>query len=70
MTDPQTHTATGHNGRPSRSDEFGEPLSPSLRETLTAQEDHLRELIRAHPVAAVVGGLALGFVVARLLREL
>ena len=68
MTDPQTQSATAHNG-PGTSDEFGELLPHSLRQTLSEQENQLRELIRAHPLAAVLGGLALGFVVARLLRE-
>lgn len=68
MIDPHSDAATGHNG-PSSGEEFSELFPHSLRETLTAQEDHLRELIRSHPIAAVCGALALGFAVARWLRD-
>jgi hypothetical protein len=35
---------------------------------LEEREAQARELIRAHPVAAVLGAAALGFVIARLVR--
>jgi hypothetical protein len=68
MIDPQSDAVTGHNG-PGSGEEFSELLPHSLRETLTSQEDHLRELIRSHPLAVVFGALALGFAVARWMRE-
>jgi len=68
MIAPQSDTGTGHNG-PSFGTEFDELIPHSLRQTFAAQEDHLRELIRSHPVAAVCGALALGFAFARWLRR-
>ena len=49
-----------------------EPEAPVAFDWLGALEEReaqARELIRAHPVVAVVGAAALGFAIARLLRS-
>jgi hypothetical protein len=43
--------------------------SPELRASVQEGEEMVREFIRRHPVPVVLGALALGFAVARLLRE-
>jgi hypothetical protein len=40
------------------------------RRALMEREDQARELIRAHPVATLLGAAAFGFLLARLVREL
>jgi hypothetical protein len=48
-------------------DENGE--LPAWAELLAESETQLRDLIRAHPVGFVVGAAAIGFAVARLMRD-
>lgn len=43
-------------------------LEPDWQGALEEGEAQARELIREHPVAAVLGAAALGFVIARLMR--
>jgi len=43
--------------------------SPELRGSLREGEERVREFIREHPVPVVLGALALGYAVARLLRD-
>jgi hypothetical protein len=72
MIDPQGDAmASSGNGPAHREDAegFSELLSPTVKEALSEQENQMRALIRAHPVTAVVGALALGFLAARFLRE-
>jgi len=42
---------------------------PAWTDLLVESEIRVRELIRAHPVGFVVGAAALGFAVARLVRD-
>jgi hypothetical protein len=48
---------------------FDEIQELDWRGVLADQEEWARELIRAHPVVAVAASAALGFLIARLLRE-
>jgi hypothetical protein len=72
MIDPQNDTVTSHNGpmqdRERATGAFDELLPQTMRQTFAEQEDRMRELIRSHPLAAVFGALALGYVVAKLAR--
>lgn len=46
------------------------PSAPyDWQSALAEREAQARDLIRAHPVAAVLGAAALGFVIARLIRD-
>ena len=49
------------------SDRFEELLPERVRELV--DPGHMRELIRLHPLTVTFGALALGFLVARVLRE-
>jgi hypothetical protein len=71
MIDPYNDTATGGNGpdRREHGEAFGDLLSPAMRNTLAEQEHRVRELIRSRPFASVLGALAFGYVVARLMRN-
>jgi hypothetical protein len=44
--------------------------APDWQSALAEREEQARELIRAHPVAAILTAAALGFAVARLVRSL
>jgi hypothetical protein len=72
MIDPQSDAVRSGNG-PNRSgaaEEFSDHLvPPTVMDTLAEQEDRMREFIRSHPLSVVFGALALGFVVARTMRE-
>ncbi|HEU4430240.1 MAG TPA: hypothetical protein VFT98_15880 [Myxococcota bacterium] len=46
-----------------------EPVLERWQAALSEREEQARELIRAHPVASLLGAAALGFAIARLLRE-
>ena len=72
MIDPHGDAVTSGNGpdRQRDAEPYSDLLSPAVRQTLSEQEERMRELIRAHPLATVFGALALGFVAARLLRDL
>jgi hypothetical protein len=53
-------------------DELREPAPPreiDWQRVLLDGEEQARDLIRAHPVATLVGAAALGFALARLVRE-
>jgi hypothetical protein len=72
MIEPQSNAMTGGNG-PERigadsAEEF-EGLLPQSVHALALQENRVREFIRSHPLPVVLGALALGFVVARWIRE-
>lgn len=54
--------------RPTRLDEH-ERLGIDWRSMLTAREEQARDLIRAHPIASLLGAAVLGFAIARLVRE-
>jgi hypothetical protein len=73
MIDPYSDALAGGDGF-GRDADPGEPpgdlLSPSLVDAWSEQQERLRGLIRAHPVWVVCGALALGFVVARSVRDL
>lgn len=45
------------------------PADFDWQSALAEREEQARDLIRAHPVAAVLGAAALGFVIARLIRD-
>ena len=72
MIDPQSNQMTQGNG----ADEIRagsaaklEGLLPQGVHALVEQEARVRELIRSHPLPVVLGALALGFAVARWMRE-
>jgi hypothetical protein len=46
-----------------------EGLLPRSVHTLVEQEPRVREFIRSHPLPVVLGALALGFAIARWMRE-
>jgi len=46
-----------------------EGLLPQSVQALVEQEARVREFIRSHPLSVVLGALALGFAVARWMRE-
>jgi hypothetical protein len=72
MIDPYTDEQSRTNG-PNRSadprEELSELFPDSVMHAFAEQEHRMREFIRAHPLTAVFGALALGFVVARTMRE-
>jgi hypothetical protein len=70
MIDPQGSVVGNGGDRKSDEEPFQELLSPTVRETLSEQEERFRALIQAHPLATVFGALALGFVAARALRAM
>ena len=71
MIDPQTNEVRGNGA-----DEFSagsaaelEGLLPQGVHALFEQEARVREFIRSHPLPVVLGALALGFAIARWMRE-
>jgi hypothetical protein len=67
-SDALAENAFAHSAEPL--DGSDDLLPPSLVDAWSEQEARLREFIRAHPLAVVCGALALGFVVARSVRDL
>jgi hypothetical protein len=72
IDDPQRDFAANQKG-PTRAhgdgEGFEELIPQTVMDTLAEQERRMREFIRSHPLAVVAGALALGFVVARAIRE-
>ncbi len=72
MIDPQSNEVTRGNGahelRAGSAAEL-EGLLPQSVHALVEREAHVREFIRSHPLSVVLGALALGFAVARWMRE-
>jgi len=50
-------------------DELAGPMLERWQAALSEREAQARELIRAHPVASLLGAAAIGFALARLMRE-
>jgi hypothetical protein len=57
------------NRSPELSEERSAPVAFDWLGALEEREAQARELIRAHPVASVLGAAALGFAIARLVRS-
>ncbi|MFI5320712.1 MAG: hypothetical protein ACHQ6V_14150 [Myxococcota bacterium] len=58
------------NRSPELAEERSVPVAFDWLAALEEREAQARELIRAHPVATVLGAAALGFAIARLVRSI
>jgi hypothetical protein len=70
MIDPEGNATWSGNGPGSdnvAAERFDESLPERVRELV--DPGRVRELIRSHPLSAAFGALALGYIVARVLRE-
>ena len=69
MIDPQSNEMTRGNGADEISAGSAAELEDLLPRSVVEQEARVREFIRSHPLPVVLGALALGFSVARWMRE-